>query len=110
MNSKTAWFMQPMIARWWFKAWMAISYREEWTTACLFFERRTENKGVWEINDDTDANGIIVSLNRYHRIVLSSCLFSYHEGIVLKSSRPSLPLKKAPPFSPSLSSLRDERM
>ena len=29
---------------------------------------------------------------------------------VLKSSRPSLPLKKAPPFSPSLSSLRDERM
>ena len=28
----------------------------------------------------------------------------------LKSSRPSLPLKKAPPFSPSLSSLRDERM
>ena len=27
-----------------------------------------------------------------------------------KPTRPSLPLKKAPPFSPSLSSLRDERM
>ena len=27
-----------------------------------------------------------------------------------KPTRPSLPLRKAPPFSPSLSSLRDERM
>ena len=30
--------------------------------------------------------------------------------IFRKPTRPSLPLRKAPPFSPSLSSLRDERM
>ena len=29
---------------------------------------------------------------------------------VRKATHPSLPLRKAPPFSPSLSSLRDERM
>ena len=29
--------------------------------------------------------------------------------IFRKTTRPSLPLRKAPPFSPSLSSLRDER-
>ena len=42
--------------------------------------------------------------NRYHRIVSVDNLLSHHKGIVLKSSRPSLPLKKAPPlisvFSP----------
>ena len=48
----------------------------------------------------------LYQLNRYHRIALalSSCLFLLYKGIVLKSSRPSLPLKKAPPlisvFSP----------
>ena len=34
----------------------------------------------------------------------------YQKCRFLKSSRPSLPLKKAPSFSLSLSSLRDERM
>ena len=43
--------------------------------------------------------------NRYHRIVPLGNMLSHHKGIVLKSSRPSLPLKKAPPFSPSLSSI-----
>ena len=42
--------------------------------------------------------------NRYHRIVPLGNMLSHHKGIVLKSSRPSLPLKKAPPhisvFSP----------
>ena len=42
--------------------------------------------------------------NRYHRIVSLDKMLSHHKGIVLKSSRPSLPLKKAPPlisvFSP----------
>ena len=42
--------------------------------------------------------------NRYHRIIPLDNLLSHHKGIVLKSSRPSLPLKKAPPlisvFSP----------
>ena len=37
-------------------------------------------------------------------------IFCFFWKCVLKSSRPSLPLKKAPPCSPSLSSLRDERM
>ena len=66
--------------------------------------------------------------NRYHRIVPLGNMLSHHKGIVLKSSRPSFlikraalgnlkasfhcthwhrffPLKKAPPFSPSLSSI-----
>ena len=42
--------------------------------------------------------------NRYHRTVPLVNMLSHHKGIVLKSSRPSLPLKKAPPlisvFSP----------
>ena len=42
--------------------------------------------------------------NRYHRIVSLDNMLSHHKGIVLKSSRPSLPLKEAPPlisvFSP----------
>ena len=42
---------------------------------------------------------------RYHRIIPLVNMLSHHKGIVLKSSRPSLPLKKAPPFSPSLSSI-----
>ena len=41
--------------------------------------------------------------NRYHRIVPLGNMLSHHKGIVLKSSRPSLPLKKAPPLSPALS-------
>ena len=40
--------------------------------------------------------------NRYHRIVPLGNMLSHHKGIVLKSSRPSLPLKKAPPFTPAL--------
>ena len=36
--------------------------------------------------------------------------FTVKEVIFRKPTRPSLPLRKAPPFSPSLSSLRDERM
>ena len=43
--------------------------------------------------------------NRYHRIVPLGNMLSHHKGIVLKSSRPSLPLKKAPPFSPRPSSM-----
>ena len=43
--------------------------------------------------------------NRYHRIVPLGNMLSHHKGIVLKSSRPSLPLKKSLPlisvFSPS---------
>ncbi len=53
----------------------------------------------------------------WHRTGTSYC-YCYiieiiHHDIVLffrKPTRPSLPLRKAPPFSPSLSSLRDERM
>ena len=41
--------------------------------------------------------------NRYHRIVPLGNMLSHHKGIVLKSSRPSLPLKKAPPLTPTLS-------
>ena len=41
--------------------------------------------------------------NRYHRIVPLGNMLSHHKGIVLKSSRPSLPLKKAPPLTPALS-------
>ena len=37
-------------------------------------------------------------------------LFLGKEVVFRKPTRPSLPLRKAPPFSPSLSSLRDERM
>ena len=40
--------------------------------------------------------------NRYHRIVPLGNMLSHHKGIVLKSSRPSLPLKKAPPLTPAL--------
>ena len=40
--------------------------------------------------------------NRYHRIVPLGNMLSHHKGIVLKSSRPSLPLKKAPPHTPAL--------
>ena len=41
--------------------------------------------------------------NRYHRIVPLGNMLSHHKGIVLKSSRPSLPLKKAPPLTPAFS-------
>ena len=40
--------------------------------------------------------------NRYHRIVPLGNMLSHYKGIVLKSSRPSLPLKKAPPLTPAL--------
>ena len=38
------------------------------------------------------------------------CLPLAKRSFFRNPSRPSLPLRKAPPFSPSLSSLRDERM
>mgnify|MGYP006993529440 CR=1 FL=1 len=58
----------------------------------------------------------------HHDIEFFIFVFLKNKKSFLKSSRPSLPLKKAffylsvsparraPPFSPSLSSLRDERM
>ena len=44
------------------------------------------------------------------KVFLSSLFIDIILLYFLKSTRPSLPLKKAPPFSPSLSFLRNERM
>ena len=41
---------------------------------------------------------------------VASVIMGYIAIFFRKPTRPSLPLRKAPPFSPSLSSLRDERM
>ena len=45
--------------------------------------------------------------NRYHRIVPLGNMLSHHKGIVLKSSRPSLPLKKVFRIPPSPFSQRE---
>ena len=61
--------------------------------------------------------GLWLNITTHKMILLPYLLFffyvhnvSYLLIIFRKPTRPSLPLRKAPPFSQSLSSLRDERM
>lgn len=45
--------MEPMKARWSSRVEWLYRSCEEWTTACLFFEGRVEDKEIWGINHES---------------------------------------------------------